>query len=138
MAYGNPYGPTSAVQLGGQNPYFNLQNPYNSPWGTPGGFLSTPLGQVGANQQDADYYQRLISGYAGGLDPFSRFVQGQQGRVLSGLGQARLTNPNLSITQYAPGVVDYNSFLRQFRQLSPGDRGERWSTFAPRTRSMGY
>lgn len=141
--YGSPYQlPQSAVQVqgpyGSPSPYYQWNNSYGSPWQTPNGFLETPLGKIGANQQDAAYFQRSIAPWAGGNDPFSRFVQGQQSRVLSGLDQARLTNPNLSITDYLPGVASYDTFLRQFRRQDPGARGERWSTFAPRTRLMGY
>lgn len=129
--YGNnPYGSAS--------PFFNWQSTYGSPWNTPGGFLETPLGEIGANEDEAAYFQRQIAPWAGGNRAFDRFVQGQQGRFLSGLSQARLTNPNLSIMEYASPLLNYSTFANQWRGMDAGQRGERWGTFAPRTRQMFY
>jgi hypothetical protein len=139
-AYGPllPYLPPSGGGfVGGQNPYFNQFSAYGSPYGTPGGFLSTPLGSIGANLQPDVYYQRLTAPYGGGLDDFSRFVQSQQGRALAGLDQARLTHPNLSVEEYLPGVANYQSFLRQWKGLAPAARGEAWNRY-PRVRSLGF
>jgi len=126
----NPYGSSS--------PWFSNQNNYGNPWGDPNAFLQTPLGRVGANQQDAAYYQRLISPFAGGNDAFSRFVQGQQGRFLSGLDQARLTSPDLNIIDYANPNVNFEQFAKQWRGMGLGARGQEWAKYAPRTRIMGY
>lgn len=124
----NPYGSAS--------PWFSPTQGYGTPYASPGDFLQTPLGRIGANQQDAAYYGRLIAPWAGGNDPFSRWVQAQQGRFLAGLDQARLTNPNLNIMDYAPSVANYGTFARQWQGMDPGARGEQWSKFAPRTREM--
>ncbi len=132
------YGSPSPYGYGSASPWFNIGATYGSPWGTANGFLETPLGKIGANQQDAAYYGRMISPFAGGNDAFSRWVQSQQGRFLGGLDQARLSNPDLSITDYAPDLLNYSTFANQWRNLDPTQRGEQWGRFAPRTREQRW
>ena len=128
--YGSPYG--------GFGGYYDPNQSYGSPWGSPNAFLSTPLGGIGANLDPDAYYQRWISPWGAGDDPFSRWAQSQQGRVLSALAQARLTNPNLGIQDFLPTLGGFDQFRARYRQMDPGDRGERWGVYAPVTRVRGW
>jgi hypothetical protein len=118
----NPYG----------SPYFNLGNLYGSDVdystapivGGPGGYL--------ANTPQAAY-TRITSPYGGGVDRFSKFVQGEYPRVLAGLQAARATNPNVTFG-YGDPRQDYGRQLTEsfFRNLWNQQSAEQRGINAPR------
>lgn len=121
---------------GTASPYYSNAITYGSPWGL--GFPTTP---VGRDMSAADFgraWTRETSAYAGGQDPYSRYVQSQAGRIRDAFEAAQLTNPLIRPDDYLRSLGGYESFLRRFKDLAPSERGERWGTNAPRTRITSW
>lgn len=118
----NPYG----------SPYFNLGNLY----GSDVDYATSPIvggggGYLANNPQAA--YLRMISPFAGGSDPFSKFVQGEYSKALGGLQSARATNPNATFG-YGDPSQDYGRRLTEqfFRNLWGQRSAEQRGINAPR------
>ncbi len=126
----NPYAPT-----GSQNPYFDKNNTYGAP---DFGWLDAPYGgghyynQPGAGNQAA--YTAFTSGWGGGFDPFSQFVQGQKSKVNQGYESALGVNPDLKWTDFLQSLGGEDYFRRIFNNADPATRGERRGQFVPPAR----
>jgi hypothetical protein len=80
-----------------------------------------PTGYLENNPQAL--WTRMITPWASGSDPFSRYVQGEYGNFWKGYDAAWATNPDLLRQQYASRFgEDY--FRNQWNKLAPGQRGE--------------
>lgn len=97
-------------------------------WGDFAKYIDTDPGLKDANDNPQSYYTKYAAeqGY-NGLDARSTAVRGLYGRVADSYGAARLTNRNLRFTDFL-GNIDFNQLLSQ---MSPAERGENPSNFAP-------
>jgi hypothetical protein len=85
--------------------------------------VSGPAGYLAEQPQAA--YSRYTATFAGGEDPFSRFVRNQYGTAYQGYLSALATNPNLNFSnQYLPGLGGEQFFRNRFLQQAPSARGE--------------
>jgi hypothetical protein len=127
---GNPYGPQGGT--GSQNPYYDKNNSYGAgsfdwtmaPYGG-GHFYNQP----GAGNQAA--YTAWTSGWGGGYDPFSQFVQSQRPRVNQAYEAALGVNRDLKWTDFLQQYGGENTFRQQFNNLAPQSRGQDQARFVP-------
>lgn len=128
MVAANPYGALGSY--GSPNPYYQQNNPYYGSWGL--SFPRTPVADLYLNSTPQAAYTRFTAPWAGGLDPYSQFVQGQYSNLRDAYSAAVATNPDLTWTRYLGGIPP-STFARQWQMLGPHGRGDQWSTYAPRT-----
>ena len=124
--YAGSYGAPSAMPNAGS--YFQPGSNYGAAQSaitTP--IVSGPAGYFAENPQAA--FTRYTAPFAGGEDPFSRFVRNQYGQAYQGFQSALGTNPNLSfLNQYLPGLGGEQYFRNRFLQQAPSLRGEQPGT----------
>lgn len=124
----NPYAPQ-----GSQNPFYNPQSTYGSPFGF--GWLDAPYGgthyynQPGAGMNAA--YAAWTAPWGGGYDPFSNWVQGQRGKITTAYEAALGHNPDLKWTDFLQALPGQQALRSQFQNLAPEQRGENRSRFVP-------
>jgi hypothetical protein len=127
MSFSNPFG---------QNPYFQMPNDGKNLYGAPQDYsgapiVSGPTGYLEGNPEAA--YTRHISGFGGGMDNFSRFVQQQYNKMRGGYEAAAATNPDLTFQNYLqPFGMPF--FQNLFNAGTMAQRGERPENFAGRAR----
>ena len=116
----------------GQNPYFSWGNLY----GGKQDYSTTPIvhGPTGYLEQNPEAaYTRQTSGFGGGMDNFSRFVQQQYDKLRGGYEAAAATNPNLTFQNFLQ-PYDQGFFRNLYSGLTMNQRGERPEMFAGRAR----
>lgn len=131
-----------------QNPYnsmgtFNYYNPgsiYGSTqYTSPGQFGTTPLGNtyLEANR-DASFTRYLAGeGFRDNI-PLGDYARAQRAKAFEGYGAALGTNPNLKFQDYLR-TNNFGQRVREdFLRLTPGQRGESVSQFAPRARQSRW
>lgn len=114
------------------NPFYQNNNPGNYGWGD-NTFPTTPIAQNYIQTEPGVAFTRAIAGWGGGLDPYGRFVQGQENRLNDAYMAAVTQNPNLRrdeyLSQFGP---DY--FANLWQGLGARGRGENPGMYAPRAR----
>lgn len=97
-------------------------------WQNDWDYLSGMIGQKQAQEQPMAYWTRLLGERGkGGFDTRSTVSRGLYGRAADAYGAAQLTNPELDWMTFA-GNIDIDQLLAQ---MSPQERGENQSNFAP-------
>ena len=112
------------------NPFYSTSNPYG--WNDLS-FPTTPIAKNYIQTEPGVAWTRAISGWGGGLDPFGRFVQGQEQRVNDAYMAAVTQNPNLQradfYSQFGP---EY--FANLWSNIGARGRGEQNGLYNPRAR----
>lgn len=106
---------------GGPNPFFDLGNLYGAKKSYANAdYIAGPTGYLESDPQSV--WTRHTSGWGGGEDPFSKFVQSKQRDVWNAYGAAAANNPNLTHQDFVKNFgMDF--FRRQFNDLSEQQRG---------------
>lgn len=113
-----------------QNPYYSTSNPFGWAGGT--SFQTTPLAGIYRQQEPGVSWTIATSPYGGGLNPYSRFVQGQEGRAEDAYRAAVATNPNLTRDQFFSTLQP--TFQQLWQGLGPRGRGDQRAMYAPSAR----
>jgi hypothetical protein len=117
---------------GSQSPWFNQNSNYGSLYN-----FSWPETLGGSNyfnqQNPRAAYTAFTSGFGGGYDPFSQFVQNAYGDVSGGYEAALGVNPALRWTDYLDALGP-GYFQQQFQNLTPSQRGRNDTRFVPPAR----
>ncbi len=128
----NPYsrlaGPTGSNSYN----YYDPGSTYGGQYG-PGGWSSTQTGQYYLEQNPEAAFTRWLA--ENGYRDFTaqgEFARQQYGKVRTGYEAALGSNPNLSFRDYLSQTGP--SLGQQFARLTPEQRGENQSLFAPRAR----
>jgi hypothetical protein len=113
-----------------QNPYYSTGNPYG--WAEGTSYQTTPIANIYRQIEPGVAWTVATSPYAGGLNPYARFVQGQEGRVEDAYKAAVATNPNLTRDQFFAGLQP--QFQRMWAGLGPRGRQDQRGLYAPSAR----
>ncbi len=114
-----------------KNPYLDLGASYGGQWGN--AFPTAPIARDYIQNQNGVAYSRQIAPFGGGLDPYGRFVQGQEGRVEDAYLGAVAQNPNLRRDEFMR-PFDGNYFAKLWQSLGARGRGENPGNYAARAR----
>jgi hypothetical protein len=139
MAYGpnNPYGSTFNYYQPGYG--YGAKSPYTqtSPFG------NSPIGQnyLEANR-DASYGRWGSEMGFSDNTPIGDYFRAQRQKIFEGYGSALATNPDLLFYAKKPGFTTYlnqdlaGRIRQDFARLTPDQRGESFSRYAPRARQQ--
>ncbi len=117
------------------NPFYNPTATYGAFNGATGNTLA-PWGNVILEQNPDAAFTRFGAqiGLPGDESPFARWFRQQFGRTQTGYGAAAATNPLLMYRDYLGGLGSFADWQRRFMALTPQQRGEQQTAFAPAAR----
>lgn len=128
---------TSPAQLdpATANPYYSPVSGYGGMAGATGANLA-PWGNtlLELNPDAAFTRQGSLLGLPGDDSPFARWFRTQFQRTQTGYGAAAATNPLLTYRNYLGGLGSFADWQRRFMALTPQQRGEQQTAFAPAAR----
>jgi len=114
----------------------------STPFYTPGGgygadqnWMDTPIRRQMDQFAPQGVYEAWLGNKGlGGFDAQGQFARGLYNRFGTGYMAAQRENPELSFERYLRGQTKARSIENMWAGLSPGQRGENPSLYAPRTR----
>lgn len=117
------------------NPYYSPVSSYGQLTGATGS-NPTPWGSqlLELNPDAAFTRYGAMAGLPGDESPFARWFRTQFGRTQTGYAAAAATNPLLMYRDYLSGLGSFADWQRRFMQLTPQQRGEQQTAFAPAAR----
>jgi hypothetical protein len=113
-----------------KNPYLDLQKDYG--WGDLS-FPTTPIAKDYVQGQNGVAWTRHLAPFAGGIDPYSRFVQGQERAAEDAYMAAVVQNPNLRREDFF-STFGPEYFAKLWAGLGARGQGQNNGMYNPRAR----
>jgi hypothetical protein len=114
------------------NPWYQNNNAGNYGWGD-NSFPTTPIARDYIQNQNGVAYTRATAGWGGGMDPFGRFVAGQEPRLEDAYMAAVTQNPNLRRDEFF-GQFGPDYFAKLWAGLGARGQNQNNGMYNPRAR----